>query len=80
MSKCNDFLVYLFNERFSPDFMLKLQYCKWCLNASHVIALLLIVQGCLWIKDKHMDELVKYDQGASEEANEANHEEKHSEL
>ncbi|CAB4025948.1 Hypothetical predicted protein [Paramuricea clavata] len=38
-------------------------------------------QGCLWIKDKYMEELVKHDETtAREETSESSHKEKHYEL
>ena len=39
----------------------------------------IIFQACLWIKDKYLEELVKYEQ-TTEKASEASHEEKHHEL
>ena len=47
----------------------------------HTTASLSDCLGCLWIKDKYMDELVRYDQRTSEEeGGDASHEEKHNEL
>jgi hypothetical protein len=41
----------------------------------------MIIQGCLWIKDKYMEELVKHDETTTrEETSETSHKEKHHEL